>query len=44
MTGLTVEDRFRNHKTGHKSAWVIEKYGLRLMSEQYEYFKSDLPG
>jgi hypothetical protein len=39
MTGLTVEDRFRNHKTGHKSAW--EKYGLRLMPEQYEYFKSD---
>ena len=31
MTGLAVQDRFQNHKTGHKSAWVVEKYGLRLM-------------
>ena len=30
-------DRFQNHKTGHKSAWVVEKYGLRLMPELCEY-------
>jgi hypothetical protein len=37
MTGLAVQDRLQNHKTGHKSAWVVEKYGLRLMPELYEY-------
>jgi len=37
MTGLTVEDRFQNHKQGEKSAWVVEKYGLHLMPELYEY-------
>jgi hypothetical protein len=25
------------HKKGHKSAWVVKKYGLRLMPELYEY-------
>jgi len=37
MTGLAVEDRFQNHKQGEKSAWVVEKYGLHLMPELYEY-------
>ena len=37
MTGLAVEDRFQNHKQGQKSAWVVEKYGLQLMPELYEY-------
>ena len=37
MTGLAVENRFRNHKQGEKSAWVVEKYGLHLMPELYEY-------
>ena len=37
MTGLMVEGRFQNHKKGHKSAWVVKKYGLRLMPELYEY-------
>ena len=37
MTGLMVEDRFQNHKKGHKSALVVKKYGLRLMPELYEY-------
>ena len=37
MTGLAVEDRFQNHKQGQKSAWVVEKYGLHLMPELYEY-------
>jgi hypothetical protein len=36
MTGLAVEDRFEN-KNGVKSAWVVEKYGVRLMPELYEY-------
>jgi predicted GIY-YIG superfamily endonuclease len=37
MTGLAVQERFQNHKNGQKSAWVVERYGLRLMPELYEY-------
>ena len=37
MTGLPIEQRFENHKNGHKSAWVVEKYGVRLMPELYEH-------
>src|SRR5215470_19162893 len=37
MTGLAVQDRFQNHKEGQKSAWVVKKYGLRLMPELYEF-------
>jgi hypothetical protein len=37
MTGLTVEQRFENHKNGQKSAWVVRKYGLRLMTELFEF-------
>ena len=37
MTGLLVEHRFENHKNGQKSAWVVRKYGLRLMPELYGF-------
>jgi hypothetical protein len=37
MTGLPVEHRFENHKNGYKAAWVVEKYGLRLLPELYEF-------
>jgi hypothetical protein len=37
MTGLPVEQRFENHKKGQKSAWVVRRYGLRLMPELYEF-------
>jgi hypothetical protein len=37
MTGLPVEERFENHQKGLKSAWVVRKYGLRLMPELYEF-------
>ena len=37
MTGLPVEHRFKNHKNGYKSAWTVEKYGVRLMPEFYEH-------
>src|SRR5213080_4085315 len=37
MTGLPVEDRFENHKNGYKAAWVVEKYGVRLLPELYEH-------
>jgi hypothetical protein len=37
MTGIPVNDRFENHKNGYKSAWVVRKYGVRLMPELYEH-------
>jgi hypothetical protein len=37
MTGLRVEERFLNHKAGYKSSWIVEKYGIRLMPELFEY-------
>ena len=37
MTGLPVEQRFENHKKGQKSAWVVRKYGLRLMPELFGF-------
>ncbi len=38
MTGLTPEERFRNHKAGIKAARIVRKYGVRLLSELYECF------
>src|ERR1700746_203609 len=37
MTGIPVDQRFENHKNGYKSAWVVRKYGVRLMPELYEH-------
>src|SRR5437867_10591258 len=37
MTGIPVDHRFENHKSGYKSAWVLRKYGVRLMPELYEH-------
>ena len=39
MTGLPVEQRFENHKNGQKLAWVVRKYGLRLMPELFGFLK-----
>ena len=37
MSGLLPEHRFENHRHGYKSAWVVKKYGLRLIPELYEH-------
>jgi predicted GIY-YIG superfamily endonuclease len=37
MTGLPIAERFENHKAGYKSAWVVEKYGVRLLPDFYEH-------
>jgi hypothetical protein len=37
MTGLPVEHRFENHKNGYKAAWVVEKYGIRLLPELFAH-------
>jgi hypothetical protein len=38
MTGLDPVERFANHKRGHKSAWTVHRYGLRLLPEMYECY------
>src|ERR1017187_4076059 len=37
MTGLTPEERFANHKAGIKAAYVVKRYGLRLLPELYAH-------
>jgi predicted GIY-YIG superfamily endonuclease len=37
MTGIPVDRRFENHKNGYKSAWVVRRYGVRLMPELYQH-------
>jgi|ERR1017187_8397810 predicted GIY-YIG superfamily endonuclease len=37
MTGLTPEERFANHKAGRKDAYVVKRYGLRLLPELFTH-------
>ena len=37
MTGLTPEERFANHKADTKVAWVVTRFGIRLLPELYEH-------
>lgn len=37
MTGLPPEERFANHKAGIKEAWVVKRYGIRLLPELYRH-------
>jgi predicted GIY-YIG superfamily endonuclease len=37
MTGLAVEERFANHKAGIKAAWVVKRYGVRLLPELFAH-------
>jgi predicted GIY-YIG superfamily endonuclease len=36
MTGLAVEERFENHKRGHKAARIVQLYGVELAREWFE--------
>lgn len=38
MTGLTPEERFANHKSGLKSASLVQRHGVRLLPELFEIF------
>ena len=38
MTGLDPVERFQNHKNGHKAAWTVKRYGVRLLPELYACF------
>jgi hypothetical protein len=35
MTSRTPEERFKQHKTGYKSARLVRKFGVRLKPRQY---------
>ena len=37
MTGLTPDERFSNHKQGIKSAWVVRRYGVCLLTDLYAH-------
>jgi hypothetical protein len=37
MTGLSVEQRFENHKLGIKSARVVRRFGERLVPRLYAH-------
>jgi len=37
LTGLSPEQRFRNHKQGIKSARVVKRFGERLVPRLYEH-------
>jgi hypothetical protein len=37
MTGLTPEERFANHKAGIKDAWLVQRFGVRLLPELYAH-------
>ena len=37
MTGLSPEQRFANHQQGIKHAWVVKRYGVRLLPELYAH-------
>lgn len=37
QTGLTAEQRFENHRSGHKSSKFVRKYWVRLLPYLYEH-------
>tara|TARA_B100002003_G_scaffold183555_1_gene171766 strand:+ start:352 stop:894 length:543 start_codon:yes stop_codon:yes gene_type:complete len=38
LTGLSPEERFKNHKRGYKSAKYVERYGIHLLESLYKCF------
>lgn len=39
VTGLSPEERFRNHMNGHKASSLVKKYGFRLRPDLYAHIK-----
>ena len=37
MTGVSPEERFQNHKAGHKASHYVQTYGVRLLPELFEH-------
>lgn len=40
QTGLTAEQRFENHRSGHKSSRYVRKYYVRLLPHLYEHLSA----
>jgi hypothetical protein len=38
MTGLSVAERFANHRDGYKSNRYVHQFGVRLLPDLYECF------
>jgi hypothetical protein len=38
MTGLTAEERFKEHQRGNHAAWFVKRYGARLIPRLYTHF------
>jgi len=34
---FTPKERFANHKAGTKAAWVVKRYGLRMLTALYAH-------
>ena len=39
MTGLTPEDRFHNHKRGHKASRAVKNHGVRFMRPFFDHLE-----
>ena len=37
VTGLTPEERFARHKAGIQDSPIVRRFGVRLLTELYEY-------
>jgi hypothetical protein len=37
MSGLKPDERFWNHKNGIKAARVVQRYGIRLLPDLFDY-------
>ncbi len=37
MTGLDPVERFANHRAGIKAAYVVKRYGIRLLPELFQH-------
>ena len=37
MSGLAPAERFANHKAGKKAAYVVKRFGIRLLPELFEH-------
>jgi len=37
MTGLQPEERFWNHKNGEKAARIVQRFGVRLLTEMFAH-------
>jgi hypothetical protein len=37
MTGLPVGERFENHRGGKQSAWIVKRFGVKLLPQLFAH-------